>query len=102
MNKGGRDRNALNMLLGRDGRGRRGEAARQRTGGWRKKDAGREQEKVKHGSRRTGLGSAGPPAAQREERGRQCAAEGRCEVQSPAGLASRAQQNENLLTTQNC
>lgn len=59
MNKGGRERNALNMLLGRDRRGRRGEAARQRTGRWRKKKAGGEQGKVKQGGRRTGLSVQG-------------------------------------------
>lgn len=49
-----------------------------------------------------GWAARGPRQRSGKERGRQCAAEGRCEAQSPAGLASRAQQNENLLTTQNC
>lgn len=79
----------LICCLGGTGGGERGEAARQRTGGWRKKDAGREQEKVKHGSRRTGLGGAGPPAAQREGVGQAVCSGGAMRSAEPCGIGEQ-------------
>lgn len=85
MNKGGRERNALNMLHGRDRRGRGG---RQQTKNreMEKKDAGREQEKVKWGGRGwAGGGSVGSPSpVQWEGAGK------RVEEQSEEERAARA------------
>lgn len=117
MNKGGRERNALNMLHGRDRRGERGEAADKEQGDGEKR---RRQGAGEGEEGRTGLGVLGwgggmcgevhawsSLPAQRKGAGKQ--AEERSEKeraaspsQGPAGLASQAQQNENLLTTQNC
>lgn len=120
MNQGGRERNALNVLHGRDRRGRRGEAAdkEQGDGEKRRRQGAGEGEAEKQGGRgwayRAGGGGVGrrvhgapcqrsgkePGSEQRQRQSEEERAGS--PSQGPAGLASKAQQNENLLTTQNC
>lgn len=87
MDTGGRGRNELHVLHGSGGEGR-GEA-QTKNREMERKDAGREQ-KVNRED-----GACVEPLGSGEERAGSPS-------QGPAGAASQARRNENLLTTRNC
>lgn len=63
MNKGGRDRNALNMLLGRDGRGREGGGSQTKNRGMEKKRCRQRAGEGEAWEQEDGAGRRGAPGS---------------------------------------